>query len=626
MRLESKLAMLVHGARADTFCTIGMPLNRVMDVAAIHQFVRKYSIDEAAEYATTARIILQIMSAPCMRAMVICVDELICRVITACTCTPCHAVDDTHHDGETTTTCIERFDSEPVKARAHVLSEMHFQNAATTERLVSPLKRTEPQNLALTRTKLVEAISAVLTTLVGPNWPEVFKMGVDSLGEAAVAQQIFTPLHVQWRTFLGNVPRGARAVQPPSNYPELIKELNRIECYRIQLLERARQRDDQKELLFWEELVAMSIPLNKLYEKISMCIDRNAARVAADESKEVRVTYEEQGSNTAIYAALDAQLRGKATKQWQALRAEVDNAEVAEACRIEESIFKHEAKHKSDQMLGYFVYNTQGILRHMLYNHNQARASFQQCFERVYYTGQPAPSEQKETVDRMFQELQITMLKLSYKKASYKSVGRFHRNRVMIEFLCSVALQGEGTTREKNAAMAILRSGFCFVTGTPGLHKLPPFLQSGKSRLKPHRRVAASYTLDEAEESMRRRSNDMQQCELLWSRRAVVRAGGEDDGAERRSQGLDGVSRTDHAWWRTSDDPSFAFTFETEVNAFDEEGQLLQSNKESKEESKKVDVDNSVDGLFGRAPAMERADSAAFVELQTALFQKARRQ
>ena len=631
MKLESKLAMLVHGARVDEFCTIGMPCSHAMGANEIQAYVKTTSVLEVAEFATAAQIVKELMAPACMRAMVVCLDTLICRVITACTCTSCH-VADVYHEGEARIACIERFETDATRTRARILNEQYFQIGADggdggdggdDDWLASPSKRSEAQKTAFATSKVVEAISTVLTTIVGPGWAMSLQTGVESLAEVDVARQVFTPLHVKWTEFLCSIPCGARALEPPSDYAKLIEELNRVEHHRETLVDRAQQRDDQKELLFWENLVAMCTPLRKLYSKVSSCIQRNTRRAIQAESRVVAASRADAAPDTSVYAALDAQLASRSLAQWSALCAERENTEVREARRIETAVFKHEARPASDAMLGYFVHSTRGVLHHILYDQGHARATFQRCFEIVYYDGKKAPTDKKDIVDRMFQDLQITMLNLSYKKASYASVGALHRNRVMVEFLCAAALEGGGTTGEKSAAMAILRSGFCFVTGTMGLYKSSSALRDAVRRSTDRyggsddARVAAAYTLDEAEESMRRRARNMKQDELHWSRRRHQVVGNDAPSGECAAQ----VS--EEADDGPATDPSFAFEFD-DVSGFDEAGVLVQSGADRRRANRKVDVDHSADALFGRAGTDGRLDEAELEELRGVLFGGAR--
>ena len=575
--LEACLSLLVHGERADEFNAIGtrhrVGLSGWSDRATLVARVRAFSIKEiASDSVTAARLVGELVDAERVRALVMLVDALLHRVVRSA-CAPGASVG---YDHEPSTTCVDCFDSASAQARVRVVAERDLGAeelvGAATERILpsSPKSRTVHTDARSLTIKLVEAAAAVLDLVVGGSWAASVT-AERSYDVSTVGRQTFTPSLTRWREFVhafqrqgggGVVARFGR--KQADDYATLVELVDRLEQRRRALVDRCGPADQTGQAAFWARWGRLTDPLSKLHSKVAAYVDRNVRRTVDAEGgdRQARLTPHNQPHQ---YRAISDHVAKVAAEEWERLVADEGREEdgrsalvVERACRIETALLGTAARAADDQRIGYFVHNTRGVLRYVVCDSASAFATFKICFRDVFCDGGGMPDDQAQIARSMFEEVKTTMLSLSYCKQPYASIGNFHRNRVVVLFLCRAAFEAEeGTPRERKAAAKILESGFCFLTGEFGVH---------------------ADRADRAE----RRSNATPSPPLVALAMATCRP--------KPRRGATGAAGAVGAV-----DPSMAVDFEPLFASFDEEGRPFDR---AEEEERMVHVDNSVEALL----------------------------
>jgi len=523
--MECNLSRLVHGTRKDGYMAIGMPLNYA-NKQQIETLALRACIHDVATFTTTAKLVRALVRTECIRYTIRFVDSLILKVVEIYHTTDFGAFET---DRAVMVDVSQQFTSEGGQRRASLLNT----EISLRVPVSPPTRRTGANSLLTTLISTTDSCCDILSIIIGDCWPSMMGLNWEAMAPNVDASQTLKG----WRQFIDNFPVGGRPVVPPSSYETLIFELHRFEHRCRELFPLARKRGVNDPVWTSEQSLILWNHLSCLYDKIASFSKRTANTMTQYAMNDPRVVPEEAKLSGPM-ASLSQQLLQDAKATWEKLLCS-GSTEVSIAEELELAAVGRVATNGDDMPLGFAVYNTTGILRHILYNPADAQKHFDSCYKRVYCgCSLELTCSEKEMSKRMFSEMHAVVVQLGILKKHYASVGQFHRNRVSVEFLCSLAIN-EGTAHEKAVAIKIIQSGFCFLTCTFGLYssvflksmfdqssgdwyghvrKSGPMIPTD-SAMRQRGRVEASYTLEEAEEYMLRRARTQTFGGLHHSRR-----------------------------------------------------------------------------------------------------------
>jgi hypothetical protein len=270
--------------------------------------------------------------------------------------------------------------------------------------------------------------------------------------------------------------------------------------------------------------------------------------------------------------AFSERLRQLAQSKWDAVDEQTKKREKALELEVFAPVRSQMGADEYSRLDGSKVFMTTGILHYIVHYGCNAEKLFLQCHKHVYCNdGRELTDDQEQIAKDIFTKLYAIVYNLAFYGRSYSSVGNLHRNRVAVEFLCSLALSGHGTTAEKNAAFSILQSGFCFLTCTFGLYSGPFFntvlsrseddydtssrhsKANNPSRQRIRGKMEASYTAEEAAEYSSRRARGHRLKELHHDNRAVCKNTFDDEPEEEQPNIVGNKEHPPYSGWAGSE-------------------------------------------------------------------------
>lgn len=485
MLLECHLSHIVHGTKRNEYLSIGMPCSLV-NKQQFTQLAISESVKQVASFASAARLVGSIMTAPCVASILFFVDSLLTVVFDHYQCN-CVVSDDEEFDymeknmeKNLHAFLDERVDCACTKSRLiFIYKDLWFNrhprmsHASITSHATALCSGIPPlQKRRLTDSLLSNFVEAatksceLLSFLLGDYWPtSIDFVSSESVNGLDLQVNVSVSFN-RWKQFFAQFHDSCN-VTPPDSYETLIYKLRAFEQSRAKLFSNKLKNDScvdnswtSTQMLFlWNKLSSLDY-------KVSYCITMNCQKMTDYALSDPRVQPQHPEDRTKCMTTICDLLQKEAESRWNAM-AESD--EVKSAISIEESL-SLAVDHKATMPVGFMVFNTTGILRYILYHPEAAEMRFQNCYKRIYAPRSHTLNQTEiDTSKKMFAELKSIIINLGLMRMDYSLVGNFHRNRVVVEFLCHTAIC-HGTPREKRAGREIMQSGFCFLTCTFNLH------------------------------------------------------------------------------------------------------------------------------------------------------------